>query len=63
MEKLKPCPFCGREADCNNTGILDHNGNALWWVECICGVNTDGYNTQDEAATVWNRRVENDRTN
>ena len=56
-EKLKPCPFCGGEADCNDKGICDKDGNSLWWVECLgCGVSTNGHLYISEAMKTWNRR-------
>ena len=33
MSELKNCPCCGHGSDCNNRGLVDHEGNALWWVE------------------------------
>lgn len=58
--KLLPCPFCGGEADCNNTGVNDKDGNPIWWVECIsCGANVEGDNNSEKAATkAWNTRAE-----
>ena len=56
-ENLKPCPFCGGEADCNDTGICDKDGNSLWWVECLwCGISTNGHSCIQEAMKTWNRR-------
>lgn len=64
MEELKPCPFCGGEADCNKTGIYEYYGIPLWWVECLsCGINTGGYNTRGEAIETWNRRATDERIN
>lgn len=56
---LKPCPFCGKLGDCNNVGVCDKDGNALWWVECPdCGCNTAGHKTRESAVAAWNRRAE-----
>lgn len=58
MTKLQPCPFCGGEADCNDMGLTDHEGNPLWWVVCLgCKVSTHGDKTRQEAIAAWNRRV------
>ena len=58
MENLKPCPFCGGEADCNDGGICDKDGNPVWWVECLsCGANVEGSeNTEEAAMLAWNTR-------
>jgi len=52
--KLLPCPFCGGEAEMNQTW-------SYWDVMChsdLCGVRpvSDGYDTQSEAAAAWNTR-------
>lgn len=58
-EGVKNCPCCGGAADCNNTGIVDHEGNPLWWVECLeCGLSTSGDKTKEEAEAKWNRRAD-----
>ena len=49
MFELKPCPFCGDDAN-----IV--TGNT--WVHCMgCGAETDYYDTVEEAIEAWNRRV------
>ena len=56
--KLKPCPFCGGEGDCNNTGLCTKDGESLWWVECgACGVSTSGHQKREMALEAWNRRT------
>ena len=47
--KLKPCPFCGGEADY----ILPIH----WIIQCKgCLVETAGFDTVEEAAEAWNTR-------
>lgn len=59
MYELKPCPFCGGEADCNNSGFVK-NGRHMWAVECLqCGVVTEFFNEEAEAVEAWNRRFDN----
>lgn len=59
IDKLKPCPFCGGESDCNNDGFMKAR-NFMWAVECLtCGVTTDFFDTKSEAVDAWNRRVGN----
>ena len=58
MDELKPCPFCGGEADCNNAGFLK-NGKPMWAVECLnCGMVTAFFYTDSEAIEAWNKRTE-----
>lgn len=57
MEQLKPCPFCGGEADLCNTAVQTKSGRKLWSVECTeCGVILDRESRED-ALKVWNNRV------
>ena len=58
--ELKPCPFCGGEADCNNAGFMKA-GMPMWAVECLgCGAVTDFFETEEDAARAWNRRMTNE---
>ena len=60
MEKLKPCPFCGGEAKCINTRIVDNHDNPFWWVLCNeCDANTGMYVNRVDAIKTWNRRAKN----
>ena len=62
IDELKPCPFCGGEAqrDSNNA----HNGDRMdeWeWFSvycpnCFCA-QTPQYKTPAEAIAAWNRRA------
>ena len=61
MIELKPCPFCGGEAqrDSNNA----HNGDVMddfeWFSvycpKCLCA-STPPFSTPWEAEAAWNRR-------
>ena len=53
---LKPCPFCGGEAEKCNLTKFDINDRC--WVECKeCGVSAKIYDSEQEAIEAWNRRV------
>lgn len=62
MDELKPCPFCGGEAN-----FITENFGEYVWVKCsVCGVQSskyfknaivDGKNGEEWAAMTWNRRV------
>lgn len=57
--KLKPCPFCGGEAEINTNSQV-----TCCWVECTecnsrtrCFEEDVGYCAMDSAAMVWNQRA------
>ena len=52
--ELKPCPFCGGKARLCISEYIPP------WIECDCGVFTEGQNTAEEAAEMWNRRATDD---
>ena len=61
MDELKPCPFCGHEAEIS-LGRLD--GKATSYVECKrCAARGEfffvshKYASDDKAIKAWNRRV------
>ncbi len=64
-DKLKPCPFCGGEADFIQDNVLGIY--AVWCKECKCktpyqfdfGAGLEV--SKRKAVEVWNRRAENDR--
>ena len=50
MEKLKPCPFCGEEAQIFTDDEMGYLGNAYYLVKCgncLCG--TGHYNNPEYA--------------
>lgn len=56
MGKLKPCPFCGGEAE-----FVDCEVNPRWFVRCkryYCVEQRGIWATKSEAARLWNRRKE-----
>lgn len=58
--KLKPCPFCGRDAEFVSSKI---NGRQVWFVRCPwtdCEVSVESFDrdTPQEAAKLWNARCE-----
>lgn len=55
MSELKPCPFCGGEAELK--------GFTRLWVQCTqCSVQTQLYVFMDAAEEAWNHRVGDDQT-
>ena len=56
MVDLKPCPFCGGEADLSNDACQDSNGGKLWSVECPkCGVFVSEKD-KNVVLQIWNTR-------
>ena len=54
---LKPCPFCGGEAELRIVGIGGYD--TAREIRCPrCGCGTDYYDDSQEATEAWNRRVE-----
>jgi Lar family restriction alleviation protein len=52
MEELKPCPFCGDEAE------LKYCGSNYYEVDCRgCGGSTGIQNSKEEAVALWNTRT------
>ncbi len=55
MSELKPCPFCGGEA---NSEIDDYGMCTEHFVECLsCVARTSTYDSPKEAITAWNTRA------
>ena len=54
MMELKPCPFCGGEAEAVY-GFYDYN---YWGVMCKeCGCYIGGYEPKEKHIEAWNTRV------
>ena len=56
MDKLKPCPFCGRRAE------IRHDKDGFSYIVCAndgCYVSTDGHLNDEAAVEAWNRRIDN----
>ena len=55
---LKPCPFCGGEAEVLTAESM--NGGYLFGIMCNdCRSRGDVYDTEAEAIEAWNRRSDN----
>lgn len=55
-EEIKPCPFCGGEAETNN--LMRPDINDRYWIECReCGIITKIFDNEQEVIEAWNRRV------
>ena len=60
MTKLKPCPFCGGEAQEARGSIIN---NYIFCVDCgtdkrVEGTSTGFYLTPELAVEAWNRRAD-----
>lgn len=56
MSELLTCPFCGGEA-----GVIDYDDECWVAHQCVNGtsVETESYETANEAIAAWNRRTGN----
>lgn len=58
---LKPCPFCGGQADIENIGSGEVEDEYFYMISCEeCGASAcfgDDSETKDGAISKWNRRV------
>ena len=55
MEELKPCPFCGGQAELRIVGIGGYK--TAYEVRCLnCGVGTDYDEDKQSVIDVWNTR-------
>ena len=60
--KLKPCPFCGGEAERRDIVV---NERTLHYIscsnpKCLVSASTEGFLKKASATRVWNRRVNED---
>ena len=54
MGGLRPCQFCGSEAEINGRDRLHY-----WFIQCVeCGATQYGKETKEEAINAWNRGAE-----
>ena len=53
MSELKPCPFCGGEANTTETA----RSGKRWGVACSCGAAIRFFDSEAEATSAWNKRV------
>ena len=56
-EKLKPCPFCGGEAELVNIGTNLCDPITVECKQCKC--NTQWFDRSCDAIEAWNRRTSN----
>lgn len=58
MSDLKPCPFCGGEAEmCHVTQLWEPRD--AYWVKCKnCRISGTHHTTEAEAIAAWNSRAE-----
>ena len=56
--ELKPCPFCGGEAELKIIETMTHSSlyreNEVYCLDCYA--TTDKYTTQELAIKAWNKR-------
>ncbi len=52
-DKLKPCPFCGGEAEMTGSCFAE-----IYHIDCSeCGFGTCDFTIKSEATEKWNRRI------
>jgi len=65
--ELKPCPFCGGEAEpIDEKEVYTDTAYAseLWIIECkICQASTSFQLTKEDAINSWNHRTEENNEN
>lgn len=55
--ELKPCPFCGEIPRAAKYDFTT-SSSFPYFIECRCGVATDGFATQEESIKCWNTRAD-----
>ncbi len=56
MERLKPCPFCGGEAEIVSLLYVPYS---IFYVKCKeCEISQNPYFEKQDAIAAWNRREE-----
>lgn len=57
MTELKPCPFCGGEAEVCSTGT--YGIKFFYRINCkrYCCIQVEFYSNKEDAAEAWNQRV------
>jgi Lar family restriction alleviation protein len=54
---IKPCPFCGKEAELQGPHEYD-NGGTFWRIECqTCWATRSEWPTDEAAKAAWNERA------
>jgi Lar family restriction alleviation protein len=59
MKQLLPCPFCGKEPEIDKykiKGIMHWNVGCMN-DHCLVHVETDDFESKDEAIGAWNKRA------
>lgn len=58
-EKLRPCPFCGGEAEISHVRDICRDPQDWYWGKChSCHISGSHYPTEAEAIAAWNTRAE-----
>jgi len=61
MEELKPCPFCGREAERMNRPDNFSQTGHIWVIDCMCGTYSAHAHqladTEEAVILAWNKRA------
>lgn len=61
-ERLKPCPFCGGNADLYSITI-GFNEERVFYIQCDKCLSRSGkWGKKENAIDMWNRRTDNGKT-
>lgn len=59
MSELKPCPFCGGEAEMHYVSDIFSRHRPSYWSQCCnCRMSGKHHRTRQEAIDAWNTRAE-----